>query len=137
MTEDERVGWRHSLDGHEFEQAPGDGEGQGSLACYSPRSHKESDTTEPPTGTEGRKETEFCQEGVGRGGQGRVYLTLLPSPKGWCPPIRFWRKQSLREGSGCVKGRPKCRDRKELGGWRERAVKGYCPVGGEVPSSGG
>ena len=36
MTADERVGWRHSLDGREFEQAPGDGERQGSLACYSP-----------------------------------------------------------------------------------------------------
>ena len=36
MTEDEMVGWHHRLDGHEFEQAPGDGEGQGSLACCSP-----------------------------------------------------------------------------------------------------
>ena len=34
-TEDERAGWHHRLDGHEFEQAPGDGEGQGSLACCS------------------------------------------------------------------------------------------------------
>ena len=33
MTEDEMVGWRHWLNGHEFEQTPGDGEGQGSLAC--------------------------------------------------------------------------------------------------------
>ena len=33
---DEMVGWHHYLRGHEFEQAPGDGEGQGSLACYSP-----------------------------------------------------------------------------------------------------
>ena len=33
MTEDETVGWHHRLDGHEFEQAPGDGDGQGSLAC--------------------------------------------------------------------------------------------------------
>ena len=33
MTEGEMVGWYHQLDGHEFEQAPGDGEGQGSLAC--------------------------------------------------------------------------------------------------------
>ena len=40
------VGWHHQLDGHEFEQAPGDGEGQGSLACCSPWGHKESDTTE-------------------------------------------------------------------------------------------
>ena len=35
MTEDEIVGWHHQLNGHEFEQALGDGEGQGSLACYS------------------------------------------------------------------------------------------------------
>ena len=35
-TEDEMVGWHHWLNGHELEQAPGDGEGQGSLACCSP-----------------------------------------------------------------------------------------------------
>ena len=46
MTEDEMVGWHHWLDGHEFEQAPGDGEGQGSLECCSPLGHKGSDTTE-------------------------------------------------------------------------------------------
>ena len=46
MTEDEMVGWHHWLNGHEFEQAPGDGEGQGSLVCYRPWGHKESDTTE-------------------------------------------------------------------------------------------
>ena len=40
-TEDEMVGWRHLLNGHELEQAPGDGEGQGSLACCSPRGRKE------------------------------------------------------------------------------------------------
>ena len=40
------VGWLHQIDGHEFEQAAGDGEGQGSLVCCSPRGHKESDTTE-------------------------------------------------------------------------------------------
>ena len=33
MTEDEMVGWHHRLDGHVFEQAPGDDKGQGSLAC--------------------------------------------------------------------------------------------------------
>ena len=43
---DEMIGWHHQLDGHEFEQAPGDGEGQGSLACCSPWGRKESDTTE-------------------------------------------------------------------------------------------
>ena len=40
------VGWHHLLNGHEFEQTLGDSEGQGSLACCSPRGHKESDTTE-------------------------------------------------------------------------------------------
>ena len=40
------VEWDHRLDGHEFEQAPGDGEGQGSLACCSPWGRKESDMTE-------------------------------------------------------------------------------------------
>ena len=44
MTEDEMVGWHYQLDGHEFEQAPGDG--QGSLACCSPQGHKESDMNE-------------------------------------------------------------------------------------------
>ena len=46
MTEDEMVGWHHRLNGHEFEQASGVGDGQGGLACCSPRGHKESDTTE-------------------------------------------------------------------------------------------
>ena len=46
MTEDEMVGWHHRLDGHEFEQASGVGDGQGSLACCSPWGHKESNTTE-------------------------------------------------------------------------------------------
>ena len=40
------VGWHHRLNGHEFEQTLGDGEGQGSLACCSPWGCKESDTTE-------------------------------------------------------------------------------------------
>ena len=39
------VGWRHRLNGHEFEQTPGDSEGQGSLASCSPWGHKELDTT--------------------------------------------------------------------------------------------
>ena len=46
MTEDEMVGWHHRLDGREFEQAPGAGDGQGSLACCSPSGCKESDKTE-------------------------------------------------------------------------------------------
>ena len=46
MTEDEMVGWHHQLDEHEFERAPGVGDGQGSLVCCSPWDCKESDTTE-------------------------------------------------------------------------------------------
>ena len=46
MTEDEMVGWHHPLNGHEFEQAPGDSEGQGSLVCCGPWCRKESYTTE-------------------------------------------------------------------------------------------
>ena len=46
------VGWYHQLNGHEFEQALGDGEGQGSQACCSPWGHKESDMTEWLNGTE-------------------------------------------------------------------------------------
>ena len=46
MTEDEMGGWHHWLDGHEFEQAPGMGDGQGNLAYCSPWGHKELETTE-------------------------------------------------------------------------------------------
>ena len=46
VTEDEMVGWHHQLDGHEFEQALGVGDGQGSLACSSPWGHKELEMTE-------------------------------------------------------------------------------------------
>ena len=45
-SKDEMVGWHHRLDGHEFEQAPGDGDGQGSLVCCSPWGRKELDMTE-------------------------------------------------------------------------------------------
>ena len=45
-TEDDMVGCHHRLGGHKLEQAPGGGDAQGSLACCSPRGHKESDTTE-------------------------------------------------------------------------------------------
>ena len=45
-TEDQMVGWHHRLNGHEFEQAPGGGDRQGSLVCFSPWGHKESDMTE-------------------------------------------------------------------------------------------
>ena len=46
MAEDEMVGWHHLLDGHDFEQTPGVGDGQGSLACCSSWSRKELEMTE-------------------------------------------------------------------------------------------
>ena len=46
MTEDEMIGWHHRLNGPEFEQVPGNGEGQGSLACCRPWGCKDSDTNE-------------------------------------------------------------------------------------------
>ena len=45
-AEDEMVRWHHRLNGHEFEQALGIGDGQGGLTCCSPSGRKESDTTE-------------------------------------------------------------------------------------------
>ena len=55
MTEDEMVGWHHLFNGREFEQAPGDGRGQGGLACCFSWGRKGSDTTERgyPPGTRG------------------------------------------------------------------------------------
>ena len=52
MTEDEIVGRHHQLDGHESEQAPGGGDGQGGQVCRSPWGRKELDTTEQLNGTE-------------------------------------------------------------------------------------
>ena len=52
-AEDEMVGWHHLLNGHKFELTPGVGDGQGGLACSSPRGCKESDATEQLNWTEG------------------------------------------------------------------------------------
>ena len=48
MTEDKMVGWHHQLNGHEFEQAPGVGDGQGCLVCCDPWHRKKSDTIVRP-----------------------------------------------------------------------------------------
>ena len=56
-TEDEMVGWLHWLDGHEFEQAPAIGEGQGSLGCCSPWGCRESDMTEQMNWTEKKRQS--------------------------------------------------------------------------------
>ena len=88
MTEDEMVGWHHWLDGHEFEQAPGVGDGQGSLACCSPWGRKEWDTTEglnwtgPPIS--GCYRSPWSQRRKSCGIPGASHHNLLPPVK---PPL--------------------------------------------------
>ena len=67
MTEDEMVGWHHWLDGHEFEQAPEVGDGQGSLVCCSPWCHKEMGTTEQLNWTDKLGEKSSVKLDLGRG----------------------------------------------------------------------
>ena len=62
MPEDEMVGWNQWLDGHEFEQALGAGDGQGSLPCCSPWGHKASDTTEQLNWTEPLQQASLNQQ---------------------------------------------------------------------------
>ena len=97
MTEDEMVGWHHQLNGHEFEQALGVGDGQGGLSCCSPWGHKELDTTEPLNWTKLSKDITLAN------------LFLSPTSSEpclyWLIPIFFkflqrapfsnWRKTSL------------------------------------------
>ena len=64
MTEDEMVEWHHRLNGHEFEQALGDGEGQGSLECCSPWGHKELGTIKQLNTTTAT--TEYCPHNTSR-----------------------------------------------------------------------
>ena len=65
-TEDEMVGWHHRLNGHEFEQIPGAGDGQGGLMCCSPWGCRELDMTEQVNNTESEVPT-FPQRLVAKG----------------------------------------------------------------------
>ena len=56
------VGWHHQLNGHEFEQTPRGGEGQGSLMCYSPLGGKESDMTEQLNSNKNQKDILMTRE---------------------------------------------------------------------------
>ena len=73
MTEDEMVGWHHRLNGHEFEQAPGVGDGQGSLACCSPWVSKELDTTD-------RLHFHFSLSCIGEGNGNPLQCSCLENP---------------------------------------------------------
>ena len=82
MTEDKMVGWHHRLDGYEFEQAPGVGDGQGSLACCSPRGRKESDTIERLNWTELRLNYLPSKRYLHKGWFGQCSQTLPALDKG-------------------------------------------------------
>ena len=71
MTEDEMVGWHQGLDGHEFEQALGDGQGQGILVCCSPQGRNESDMTEQ---LNNNKKSPFLASSVGQ----IIYIYVCP-----------------------------------------------------------
>ena len=75
MTEDETVGWHHWFNGLEFEQAPGVGDRQGSLACCNPWGRTKLDTTERLNGTE----LNFCHH--------RAWEPPPPSLASWLPFI--------------------------------------------------
>ena len=72
--EDEMVGWYHWLNGHEFEQTQGDGEGQGSLVCCSSWGHKESDMTE-------RLHFHFSLSCIGEGNGNPLQCFCLENPR--------------------------------------------------------
>ena len=89
MTEDETVGWHHQLNGHEFEQTPGDGEGHGSPACCSPWARKEPDTTEQLKSNKSNRQQKIMTQQVCIW----VYRCLLP-------PVSFW--LILRQVENCI-----------------------------------
>ena len=77
------IGWHHWLNGHKSEQAPGDGEGQGSLTCCSPWGRKESDTTERLNNNKWKRP--WCWERLraGEEGGGRGWDGWMASPTQW------------------------------------------------------
>ena len=95
------VGWNHPLNGREFERAPGDGEGQGSLVCCNPPGHKESDMTERLNNDTGPKE----------GADSSIYQIIRSQQlnKFLCPcnivvthsSVLAWRIPGMGEPVGC------------------------------------
>ena len=100
--QDEMVGWHHQLNGYEFEQTPGDSEGQGTLACCSPWSHKESDMTEQLNNNkylhihwekkEGRQTHRYMYLRTDTFGEGSWESLGLQGD----PTSPFWRRSALR-----------------------------------------
>ena len=94
-TEDEMVGWHHRLDGHEFDQALGVGDGQGSLVCCSSWGHKELDTTEWLNWTELMAQGSGSQTHVGdKSGDFRSECGKWEEDWGWSTVIPTFRRQA-------------------------------------------
>ena len=110
MTEDEMVGWHHRLNGHEFEQAPRVGDGQGGLVYYSPWGRKELDTTELncPNHSQGeRRMSTSLHQGYVTG------LHLTPWSRGRGTRVTMWAlmkepRETLRFQTECGAGRAGC-----------------------------
>ena len=99
-TEGEMVGWHHWLNAHEFEQTPGDGEGQGSLVCYSPWGCKELNMTERMNSKPLYYYMQMYSINISvtqKKRKQRWWRTQQRSHWGWCTNLffRFWVSQSL------------------------------------------
>ena len=107
MTEDEMVGWHHQLEGHEFEQTSGVGDGQGSLASCTPWGCKESDMTEWLNWTEATKKpspdvwwpilwSEHCGWYQMKAGKrsakylGTIYIYILLKIRSFSSPVGYY-----------------------------------------------
>ena len=106
--EDEMVGWHHQLNGYEFEQALGVGDGQRSLVCCSPWGHKESDTTEwlnwtavvflgIPSGASGKEPACHCRRCKNCGFN--PWVGKMPWRRAWQPSPVFLPGKSHRQRS--------------------------------------
>ena len=77
MTENKMVGWHHWVDGHEFEQALGVGDGQGNLACCSPWGYKESEMTEQLNWTEKELKSSKSSKVHRKTKQNKTFFTIF------------------------------------------------------------
>ena len=89
MSEDEMAGWHHQCNAHELGQTPGDDEGQGGLACYSPWGGKKSDLTEQLKNSNNGDTNIKC-----------IFFKMLAAQKGLVPGIWAQWKAGVRANTG-------------------------------------
>ena len=126
------VGWHHRLNGHEFAQARGDGDGQGSLVCCSLWSHKDSDTAEPLNNNKVGLSAQF-QRGIQKRGRCFCKVMLrahhsLGSPAPWSESSDM---ALLPGGQYVLSAHVPCRG----GGWPESGERLLLPLGEAAWSS--